>query len=95
MQTSFTTEQKQEDWLQEFIDEWKEEARKIGVKKGTHLALVNICCRLLKKRFNEVPDSINVQINELSVSQLEKLSVDLLDFNEIGDFDNWLIKNSN
>jgi predicted transposase/invertase (TIGR01784 family) len=111
MQTSFTTEQKQEDWLQEFIDEWKEEAmkkgleegrqqgvkegRQEGMQQGMQQALAKTVERLLKRRFNQIPDSANVQINELSVSQLEKLSEDLLDFNEIGDFEKWVIKNSN
>ncbi len=99
MQTAFTTEQKQEDWLQEFIDEWKEEGLQQGMKKGLEQglqqALTQTVSRLLQKRFGSVPDAVKNQINKLFLSELEKLSEDLLDFRQLSDFDEWILKNSN
>ena len=103
MQTAFTTEQKQEDWFQEFIDEWKEEGleqgrqqgRQQGMQQGMQQGLSQTVSRLLRKRFGSVPETVKEQINELSLSELEKLSEDLLDFRELSDVDEWILKNSN
>ena len=107
MQTAFTTEQKQEDWLQEFLDEWRAEAKEkamkqgmeegmqTGLQTGMQQALTQTVSRLLQKRFGNITDEIITDINELSVSELERLSEDLLDFSGLPDFNEWILKNSN
>jgi predicted transposase YdaD len=56
-------------------------------KKNEALAFVN---RLLKKRFGEVQQTVQAQVEELSVEQLENLGEDLLDFRSINDLLTWL-----
>lgn len=91
IQTAFTTEQKQEDWFQDFIDEWKEEGRQEGLQQGEQ----KLVLRLLTKRFGEIPPTVKTQIEQLSLNELEKLSENLLDFQQLTDFDEWILKNSN
>ena len=46
--------------------------------------------RQLNKRFGEVPESIKNQLQDLSLEDLENLSVDIFDFNTLEDLSNWL-----
>ncbi|WP_366558086.1 DUF4351 domain-containing protein [Okeania sp. SIO3B5] len=46
--------------------------------------------RQLKKRFGEIPEEINSQIEDLSVADLDNLGEDFLDFNSLEDLLSWL-----
>lgn len=46
--------------------------------------------RLLKKRFGEIPANLTNRIGNLSLKDLENLGEDLLDFNRLADFEQWL-----
>ena len=106
-----STPQQQENWLQMFINEWKEEGAQAGMQKGLqigHVAghvegrlkgrreeVLNIVTKMLNKRFGEISTERINKIEELTVAEIEQLSIDLLDFEQIADFDEWLLKNSN
>ncbi|MBD2183225.1 DUF4351 domain-containing protein [Planktothrix sp. FACHB-1355] len=46
--------------------------------------------RQLTRRVGEVPESVRVQIDPLSITQLESLAEALLDFSNLSDLDAWL-----
>lgn len=66
--------------------ELREEATEIGMQQGE----VNPILRLLSKRFGEVPSQLKMQIEKLSLEQLEALTEVLLDFASLDDLVVWL-----
>lgn len=46
--------------------------------------------RLLKRKVGELPEATLLQVDQLSLMQLEDLAEALLDFGELADLDNWL-----
>lgn len=50
----------------------------------------SIVLRLLPRRVGEVPEPIKVQIDALSITQLESLLEALLDFSNLSDLERWL-----
>ncbi|NEP04939.1 MAG: Rpn family recombination-promoting nuclease/putative transposase, partial [Okeania sp. SIO4D6] len=51
---------------------------------------IAIVMRLLKKRFGEIPATINDRVKDLLLSDLESLTEDILDFNSLEDLESWL-----
>ncbi|BAY04390.1 DUF4351 domain-containing protein [Anabaena sp. PCC 7938] len=51
---------------------------------------VNLILRLLSKKFGEVPSQLKMQIEKLSLEQLEALTEVLLDFSNLGNLVVWL-----
>jgi hypothetical protein len=47
--------------------------------------------RQLTRRLTEVPEPIKVNINALSINQLESLGKALLDFSSLSDLETWLV----
>ena len=64
-------------------------ARQEGEKKGQS----NMLLRLLPRTVGKLSDEITTQISQLSLEQLDTLTEIFLDFNEIKDLRDWLIKN--
>lgn len=46
--------------------------------------------RQLKKRFGDSPATINSQVEDLSIEELERLGEDIFDFNSWEDLSSWL-----
>ncbi|NES76264.1 MULTISPECIES: Rpn family recombination-promoting nuclease/putative transposase [unclassified Okeania] len=69
-------------------------AREQGEEKGRLNQAIALVMRLLKKRFGEIPETINNQIEDLLLSDLESLTEDILDFNSLEDLESWLEENS-
>ena len=65
-----------------FYQEAKEEGREEGER--------SLILRLLPRRVGEVPESVRVKINTLSITQLESLAEALLDFSNLSDLEVWL-----
>jgi predicted transposase YdaD len=63
-----------------------QEAKAEGREEGER----SLILRLLPRRVGEVPESIRVQINTLSLTQLESLAEALLDFSNLSDLETWL-----
>jgi predicted transposase/invertase (TIGR01784 family) len=79
-----------------------QEARSEGEKKGIlkgrtegeHLGEARLVVRLLNRRIGEVNPEIKIQVQSLSLIQLEALGEALLDFSEPYELVNWLRSNS-
>jgi len=61
-----------------------------GKQQGKQEGEVNLILRLLSKRFGEVPSQLKMQIEKLSLEQLEALTEVLLDFASLDDLVGWL-----
>jgi len=73
-------------WYQEIQQEGRQEGEKSGaLKEGQSLIL-----RLLTRRIGEVAPEMRLQVQALSLAQLEALGEALLDFSEPADLDEWL-----
>ncbi|NEP77244.1 MAG: Rpn family recombination-promoting nuclease/putative transposase [Okeania sp. SIO3B3] len=65
-------------------------AKEQGEEQGRLNQTIALVMRLLKKRFGNIPDEINNQIEDLLLSDLESLTEDILDFNSLEDLESWL-----
>ena len=65
-------------------------AEEQGEEKGRLKEAIALVIRLLKKRFGEIPVTINNQIENLVLEDLEILTEDILDFDSLADLENWL-----
>ena len=75
---------------QEGLLEGRQEGLLEGRQEGRHNGEVALVCRLLRRRFGTVPETLTYQINELSLAQLEGLGEALLEFRELTDLEKWL-----
>lgn len=62
--------------------EWEQKTEQTGEAR--------LVLRQLMRRIGDVPSSIQIQVNALSLTQLESLGEALLDFSEPADLVNWL-----
>ncbi|HWQ32335.1 MAG TPA: DUF4351 domain-containing protein [Blastocatellia bacterium] len=73
-----------------YISSWErlamEEGREQGLEQGTR----NVIIRLLKRRIGDIGADNSTSIEQLSLSQLDKLTEALLDFSEAQDLTRWL-----
>ena len=69
-------------------------AEEQGEEKGRLKEAIALVMRLLKKRFGEIPETINDRIEDLLLSDLESLNEDILDFNSLEDLESWLQEHS-
>ncbi|NES73530.1 MAG: DUF4351 domain-containing protein [Okeania sp. SIO2D1] len=69
-------------------------AEEQGEEKGRLNQTISVVMRLLKKRFGEIPETINNQIEDLLLSDLESLTEDILDFNSLEDLESWFYEHS-
>jgi hypothetical protein len=69
---------------------WMEEGKQEGRQEGRQEEAVAFALRLLRKRFGEVSEETEAQIESLSLESLEKLGEDLLDFASLEDLTVWL-----
>jgi predicted transposase YdaD len=73
-------------WYQEIRQEGRQEGEQSGaLKEGQSLIL-----RLLTRRIGEVSPEMRLQVQALSLPQIEALGEALLDFSEPADLDEWL-----
>ncbi len=70
-----TTEQER---VMEITTSWGERAERSLIQK------------MIARRFREVPESVQTQIEALPSEQIELLALDLLDFSDIADLEMWL-----
>ena len=68
----------------------KEEGRKEGKEEGRLEQTLALVRRLLKKRFGDITLTISSQIDNLTLSNLERLTEDIFDFDALEDLENWL-----
>lgn len=74
----------------EKIEAAKQEGETIGAAKGEAKGAARTISRQLHRRLGEVPDRFLMQIQQLTVPQLEDLGEALLDFTGLADLEHWL-----
>jgi predicted transposase YdaD len=70
-----------------------EQGMQRGIEQGMQREGANLVLRLLNRRFGQVTTSVEKQIRQLSVKQLEDLGEALLDFENEADLLHWLSQN--
>jgi hypothetical protein len=61
-----------------------------GIERGIEQEARSLVLRLLSRRVGQIAPSTEAKILTLSVSELEALGEDLLDFSSSDDLDQWL-----
>ena len=82
---------------QAFLD-WEEATEKrgqdkgisIGEERGQRSHALSLVRRLLRRRFGELPSTIETEIEKLSLDQLDQLGEDLLEFIGIENLQQWI-----
>ena len=75
---------------QEALQEGWQEGRQEGRQEGEQTGEARLIVRQLLRRFGAISPELRVQIQSLSLSQLELLGEALLDFSEPSDLQDWL-----
>jgi predicted transposase/invertase (TIGR01784 family) len=75
---------------EEGLEEGLEQGRTQGLEQGRTQEALSLVMRLLNRRLGEVSPQCGSQIQGLSLSQIEALGEDLLDFTTVGDLQIWL-----
>jgi hypothetical protein len=60
------------------------------VLDGARQEAQSLVLRLRTRKLGALPETIQVQVNELPTEQLEQLAEDLLDFTRLLDLETWL-----
>ena len=74
---------------QAFLD-WEEATRDRGIEIGQRSHALSLVRRLLRRRLGELPSTIEMEIEDLSLEQLDQLGEDLLEFIGIENFQQWI-----
>lgn len=70
--------------------EREREAERRGIERGMQQGKQSLVLRQLHRQLGELPLPIETQIGNLSLTQLESLAEDLLDFSSLSDLEAWL-----
>lgn len=84
--TEFQPEQKE--GVMEIVTSWMEQ----GIERGQKREALSLISRLLSRRVGVISPELESQIQELSLTELETLAEDLLDFNSVEDLQQWLVR---
>ena len=68
----------------------REKAVQEGIAQGKQQGEVNLILRQLNRRIGQLSSEITIEVNQLSIEQLENLGEALLDFQSESDLLNWL-----
>lgn len=82
-----------QEWKEEFLQEGREEGEQTGILKGKLEGEQALILRQLTRRIGSLAPEMLVQVQALSLAQLESLGEALLDFAEAGDLVRWLREN--
>ncbi|PZV07856.1 MAG: flagellar assembly protein H [Leptolyngbya sp.] len=78
-------EGREQEVVMQIVTSWMEQGIEQGLQREKALIL-----RLLARRVGELPDVVKLQIDKLSITQLENLGEALLDFSTFTDLEIWL-----
>jgi len=78
-------EGREQEVVMQIVTSWMEQGIEQGLQREKSLIL-----RLLARRVGELPDVARLQIDKLSITQLEDLGEALLDFSTFADLESWL-----
>jgi flagellar biosynthesis/type III secretory pathway protein FliH len=75
------------------IEQGIEQGMQRGIEQGMQRGEATLVLRLLNRRLGQVTTSVEKQVRQLSVKQLEDLGEALLDFENEADLLHWLSQN--
>ncbi|MDB9304834.1 DUF4351 domain-containing protein [Nodularia spumigena CS-591/12] len=81
-----TIEPRQQEEVMQIVTSWMEE----GIEQGKQQATLSLVMRLLPRRVGTLTPELEARVQQLSLTQLEDLSVALLDFSSVEDLTVWL-----
>ena len=84
--TEFQPQQKE--GVMEIVTSWMEQ----GIERGEKREALSLILRQLTRRVGVISPELESQIQELSLTELETLAEDLLDFNSVEDLQQWLVR---
>jgi predicted transposase/invertase (TIGR01784 family) len=82
-------EGREQEVVMQIVTSWMEQGIEQGIEQGLQREKFLIL-RLLGRRVGELPGAARLQIDKLSITQLEDLGEALLDFSELADLEIWL-----
>jgi Domain of unknown function (DUF4351) len=77
---------------QAYLD-WEQQTRAEGVRLGSLHEARSLVLRQLTHRFGNLPAALLAQVEQLSLEQLEVLSLAWLDFQDVRELEAWLLNN--
>lgn len=84
--TEFQPQQKE--GVMEIVTSWMEQ----GIERGQKREALSLILRQITRRVGGISPELESQIQELSLTELETLAEDLLDFNSVEDLQQWLVR---
>ena len=81
-----TIEPREKEEVMEIVTSWMEE----GIEQGKEQATLSLVIRQLPRRVGTLTPELEARVQQLSLTQLEDLSVALLDFSSVEDLTVWL-----
>jgi Domain of unknown function (DUF4351) len=75
--------------VMQIVTSWMER----GIEQGQKTEALSLILRQLTHQLKSLPSETQQQIGQLSLAQLETLSLDLLGFANVGDLQDWLSHN--
>jgi hypothetical protein len=85
-----TIEPQQQEGVMEIVTSWMEQGIEQGLERGKEQATLSLVMRLLPRRVGTLTPELEQRVQQLSVTELEDLSVALLDFSSPQDLTTWL-----
>jgi predicted transposase/invertase (TIGR01784 family) len=85
-----TLRETEQEGIMQIVTSWMEQGIEQGIKRGMEQEARSLVLRLLSRRVGQIAPSTEAKILTLSVSELEALGEDLLDFSSSDDLDQWL-----
>ena len=83
-----------EQGLQQGLQQGVRQGLQVGVQQGLQEGQRSFLIRLLKRRVGELPETLQTQIEDLSLEAIVQLGEDLLDFTQLADLEHWLTQNA-
>lgn len=77
-------------WMEEGLQQGLQEGKQQGLQEGKQEEALSLTRRLLSRRIGAISSETEVQLQQLSLSQLEDLAEALLDFSTANDLEDWL-----
>ncbi len=81
----------QQEGVMQIVTSWMEEGIEQGIEQGLQRER-SLILRLLNRRVGELPEQVRLQVDALSITQVEALGEALLDFSNLSDLQAWLGK---
>lgn len=85
-----TIEPPQKETAMEIVTSWMEKGIEQGLAQGKRSEALSLIMRQLPRKVGTIAPELQQRIQQLSLTQLEDLAEDLLDFSDVADLSAWL-----